>query len=162
MLYQLIDQFHEANTAWAITGDEWSPKFLDMEATAPGFNRGGSEVWLWIKTVVAADFTTGDESYQFELRTSGTNDATNLNGTIRDLIMTGIMLGNDARLATAGKWILRVGLPMEAALRYWQLYCDTAGNTPIISVKAGLAPTRSAIPSDKAIQVLETNVGNPS
>lgn len=159
MLFQEIGQFHSGTTPWAITGDEWSPCFIDTEVAAPKLTEN-DEIVLWIKTAVAADHTTGDEVYEFILRCSATNDATNLNGTIYNKLSTGIRDGDDVECATVGALIFRCSLPYAVNLRYWQLFCETgAGTSPSISVYAGLAH-RSAVATPQ-ITIPSSSVGFP-
>ena len=159
MLFEEIGQFHSGSTPWAITGDEWSPNIIDTEVTAPHLTNN-DEIVLWIKTAVAADHTSGDEVYEFILRCSATNDATNLDGTVYNKVSTGIRDGDDVELATAGNLIFRCSLPYNVNLRYWQLFCETgASSSPTLSVYAGLSH-RSAV-STPPITVPASNVGFP-
>jgi hypothetical protein len=162
MQVEQVWNFHDGDTAWAISGDEWSPMFIDLEITLPRFNRTG-EVWLWIMCAVAATYGDTDEYYQFIVKSSATNDATNLNGTIYEHIMTPNYVGNDTRVATArSRPFFACCLPGDALQRYIQLYCEVTGTTPTISVYAGLAASKSAIPNIAYLQTVRTNVVAPS
>jgi len=67
-----------------------------------------------------------------------------------------VVAQNDARLATAGKYVLRCGLPYEADQRYLDILAVLSG-TATITYEARIAEA----PSDKHTQVMASNVGNP-
>ncbi len=165
MLLESVWNFHDddTNAVWAITGDEYSPQFIDTELTSPRFNRTG-EVWLWIQCAVAADYTHANESYQFILRSGSGNDATNLNAGIVDHVLTPNYAGNDTRIATArSRAFFATALPADTLGRYIQLYCDVDANgSSSISVYAGLASCRSAVPTPKYLETILTNVTAPT
>ena len=111
----------------------------------------GSHVWLVIKTTVAADYTTGDETYQFVLRTGTGTNGTDINAGTQDLLLTEDMDGDDTRLDVAGDWIIRVAIPIDLRQRYLQVFKNFGGTTPTISVSASISP--SLPPSDVNRQV---------
>lgn len=171
MLLEQVWNFHDGVTAWAITGDEWSPMFIDLELTLPRFNRTG-EVWLWIMSAVGTEaglYANNDEHYQFIVRSGSGNDATNLNAGIVDHLCTpnyahtGAGAGDD-RLVAAKRPFFATALPGDALGRYLQLYCDTTGTvgSSNLEVYAGLALTKSAIPNISYLQTMVTNVTKPT
>jgi len=173
MLLESVWQFHDddSNAVWAITGDEWSPMFIDTELASPRFNRTG-EVWLWIQVAVGTQallYGDNDEYYQFKLKSGTTNDGTNLTGTIIEHVCTPLYSKTgagtgDTRLVAARRPMFAAALSGDAFGRYIQLYCDTTGTVgnSDLSVRAGLAPSKSAIPNIEYLQTLVTNVTAPT
>lgn len=131
--------------------DTYAGYCIDM-VSAVGEHGSASEIWMVLSTNVAADYTTGDEYYQFILRGGTGTDGTDINAGNVDLLLTADMAGDDTRLATAGAYILRCTLPYEAgAYRYLQLYYNQTGTTPSITIDFSLSPSRP--PSDRNKQV---------
>ena len=131
---------------------------LDL-ARATGYLGNAPDVWLVISTNVAADYTTENETYELQLRKGTGTDGTDINAGAVIVLSTGAMNGNDARLATAGKYVLRCSLPFEANLRYLQLYYAQTGTTPTWTIDASLSPTKP--PTDDNIQVTQSPVAVP-
>jgi hypothetical protein len=174
MLIEQVWNFHDGTTAWAITGDEWSPMFIDLEITTGRFARTG-EVWLWIQASVGTQallYGDNDEYYRFILKSSATNDDTNLDGTIKEHIATPLYSKTgagtgDTRLVAGRRPFFATAIPPEDLLRYIQLYCDTTGTcgNSDLQVYAGLAPSKSAIPNIAYLQTARpsyTNVVAPT
>ena len=121
---------------------------------------GARELFLTISTNVAADYTTGNETYQFQLRTGTGSDGTDINAGAKTILETPAIDGDDGRVDTAGDFILRCTVPYEASgQRYWQLYYAQAGTTPTITIDASITPW--APRTDYNIQVESSNVGLP-
>lgn len=121
---------------------------LDLQTA---YSRPGSGLGLWlvIKTTVAAGGTTG--TFQFILRNGSATDGTDISGgNQRDVLMTGAIAQADARVATAGKYIIRIPLPKEIIYRYLQVWKTFGGTLPTISVSISISPTEP--PSDENIQ----------
>jgi hypothetical protein len=173
MLLEAVWNFHddETNAVWAITGDEWSPMFIDTELTSPRFNRTG-EVWLWIMVSVGTQallYGDNDEYYQFKLKSGTTNDGTNLTGTIVEHVCTPLYSktgagAGDVRLVASRRPMFQCALATDAFGRYIQLYCDTTGTVgnSDLAVYAGLASSKSAIPNSLYNQTVVTNVVAPT
>jgi len=98
----------------------------------------GGKIWLVIKTTVAADFTSGNETYQFIVRTGTGTDGTDINAGVLDVAETDSMDGDDVRLDVAGDYIWRIQLPIDIKQRYIQLFKCFGGTTPTISISASL------------------------
>ena len=98
----------------------------------------------------------GSGNINFILRKSATQSGGAINGTIVQILATPVVAQNDARLATAGAFVIRVGLPYEADLRYLDVLAVLSGSATI-TYEARIAEA----PSDKHTQVIESNVGNP-
>lgn len=153
----ILEQMGMLADAQAIAADGYVGYCIDL-ASAVG-DPGVSEVWLVGSTNVAADHTTGDEQYEFQVRVGTGTDGTDLNAGVITVLSTGTIEGDDARVATAGKFWLRCTLPYEANLRYLQLYCNVTGTTPTITVDFSLSPSKP--PSDDNRQVTNSPVGLP-
>lgn len=130
---------------------------LDM-ASAVG-DLGVIDVWLDLKTNVAADFATGDEYYQFGIVVGTGTDGTDINAGAITVIETPSIIGSDARLATAGAAILQCTLPYQANLRYLQLYYTQTGTSNAITIDFNISPTKPPSPYNR--QVIESPVGVP-
>ena len=135
------------------TGSTASSNIIDLGRTKPQIGVGQLPLVLEIRTVVAA---SGSGNINFILRKSATQSAGALNGTITQILATPVVAQNDARLATAGKYVLRVALPYEADQRYLDILAVLSG-TAKITYEARIAEA----PSDKHTQVMASNVGNP-
>ena len=141
-------------TGDAVTaGSTASSNIIDLGRTKPQIGVGQLPLVLEIRTVVAA---SGSGNINFILRKSATQSAGALNGTITQILATPVVAQNDARLATAGKYVLRCGLPYEADQRYLDILAVLDG-TARITYEARIAEA----PSDKHTQVMASNVGNP-
>lgn len=133
---------------------------IDM-VSAVGELGAGQQVWIALSTNVAASYADTDETYEFEIRTgTGVDGSDDINAGILTIIGTGAMDGDNARIATAGAYILRCTLPYEASgQRYLQLYYAQTGTTNTITVDFSLSP--SPPPSDRNMQVELSPVGVP-
>jgi len=126
---------------------------------ATGYLGNAPDVWVVLSTNVAADYTTENETYEIQLRTGTGTDGTDINAGARIVLSTGAMAGDDARLATAGKYVLRCSLPFEANLRYLQAYYLQVGTTNTWTIDLSISPTKP--PTDDNIQVTNSPVGVP-
>ncbi len=153
--------------AQAISAAAYSTNFIDLGLTPSvkfknQIGVGQHSPYLCIRTAVAPTGTA--DSLSIELRMSDTNDATNLNGTVKVVFMplalaTGAeVVQTDARLATAGAWIYRAPLPYETTLRYLQLYYNNTTTVGVFTIDAWL---EDGPPSDRGIQRLSSPVSNP-
>lgn len=116
------------SSAQAITASARSSNVLDLGAARDIGN--GRPMAVLIHTDVAADFTTGDETYDFTIQT----DTDVAFGTAVDLITH--------RLVAAERAInklIEIPVPAGATVsRYLCLYATLAGTTPSITFSAWL------------------------
>jgi len=131
---------------------------LDL-ARATGYLGNAPDVWVVISTNVAASYADADETYEIQLRCGTDTDDTDIDTGDKIILSTTALNGDDARLATAGKYILRCSLPYEANLRYLQFYYAQTGTTNTLTIDASISPTKP--PTDDNIQVTSSNVGVP-
>lgn len=149
-----VAQYFTAKTGDAVTaGSTASSNIVDLGRTKPQIGVGQLPLVLEIRTVVAGG---GSGNINFILRKSATESAGALSGTITQILATPVVAQNDARLATAGKYVLRVPLPYEADQQYLDVLAVLSGSATITYL-ARLAEA----PSDKHTQVMASNVGNP-
>jgi len=149
-----VAQYFTAKTGDAVTaGSTASSNIIDLGRTKPQIGVGQLPLVLEIRTVVAAG---GSGNINFILRKSATQTAGALSGTITQILATPVVAQNEARLATAGKYVLRVPLPYEADQRYLDILAVLSGSATI-TYEARIAEA----PSDKHTQVMASNVGNP-
>lgn len=149
-----VAQYFTAKTGDAVTaGSKASSNIINLGRTKPQIGVGQLPLVLEIRTVVAAG---GSGNINFILRKSATESAGALSGTITQILATPVVAQNDARLATAGKYVLRVPLPYEADQQYLDVLAVLSGSATITYL-ARLAEA----PSDKHTQVMASNVGNP-
>jgi len=149
-----VAQYFTAKKGDTVTaGSTASSNIIDLGRTKPQIGVGQLPLVLEIRTVVAA---SGSGNINFILRKSATQSAGALNGTITQILATPVVAQNDARLATAGKYVLRVPLPYEADQRYLDILA-VLSDTAKITYEARIAEA----PSDKHTQVMASNVGNP-
>ena len=153
----ILEQLGMLADAQAISGDGYVGYCIDL-VSAVG-DPGVSMVWLNLTTNVAADHTTGDEKYNFQIRCGTGTDDTDLNAGVITIIETGDIDGDDARVASAGAAILQCTLPYQANLQYLELYCDVTGTTPTITVDFSLSPSKPRSPYNR--QVTTSPVGVP-
>lgn len=149
-----VAQYFTAKTGDAVTaGSTASSQIIDLGRTKPQIGVGQLPLVLEIRTVVPGG---GSGNINFILRKSATQTAGALSGTITQILATPVVAQNDARLATAGKYVLRVALPYEADQQYLDVLAVLSGSATITYL-ARLAEA----PSDKHTQVMASNVGNP-
>lgn len=134
-------------------GSTASSNIINLGRTKPQIGVGQLPLTLDIRTVVAAG---GSGNINFILRKSATQSGGALSGTITQILATPVVAQDDARLATAGKHVLRVALPYEADKQYLDILAVLTGSATI-TYEARIAET----PSDKHTQLMESNVGNP-
>ena len=153
----ILHYFTARDTGDAVTaGSTASSNIVDTGRTGdaiPQIGVGQLPLTLVIRTVVAGG---GSGNINFILRKSATQSGGAINGTIVQILATPVVAQNDARLATAGAFVIRVGLPYEADLRYLDVLAVLSGSATI-TYEARIAEA----PSDKHTQVIESNVGNP-
>lgn len=120
--------------AQAVTADAASTNLVDLGVARNLFD--GEPLVVVLIVDVAADFTTGDETYEFEIQTD--DNASFSSAT--DLIAHAIL----ATALTAGSKHF-IPIPVGAAVeRYIRVRYDVGGTTPTITVTAFLAPLSMA------------------
>ncbi len=166
--YETLGIFHTAATL-ITAGGEYSENFIDLGVTVPKIGVGQHSPYLCIRTAVVPTALT--DTLSIELRASATNDGTDLNGTVKTIMMpladfggdgsAGVneVLASDARLATAGAWVYRGQLPYEVDLRYIQLYFNQATHAGNISLDAWLSDGPAS--TFRGSQVINSDVGQP-
>jgi hypothetical protein len=132
-----IDALLLLSDAQAVTADAVSTNTIDCSAVSPARDIGtGEPLEVVFQVDVAADFTTGDETYAFEVISSA---AANL-GTPTVLARRAIA----AALLTAGS-IHRLQVPPGSMVqRYLGANYDVGGTTPTITVTAFVQPSAMA------------------
>lgn len=110
---------------------------LDLASAYADIGVAG-KAWLVVKCTVAADYSTGNETYQFVLRSGTGTDGTDINAGVLDLAETEDMNGDDVRVDVAGDWIWRIAIPIDLKQRYIQLFKNLGGTSPTISISASL------------------------
>lgn len=133
----ILDALLRVSDAQAITVDAVSTNTIDLgNPTVKNRIGDGEPVGFLISVDVAADFTTGDETYAIEIITSA---AANLSApTVR-----GRFVFTAAELAAGALFFL----PMQGGfprLRYLGLNYDTGGTTPTVTITADLIPQKFA------------------
>ena len=150
----IVHYFTAQATGDAVTaGSTASSNIINTGRTKPQIGVGELPLTLIIRTVVAGG---GSGNINFILRKSATQSGGALNGTVTQILATPVVAQDDARLATAGKYVLRVGVPYEADQQYLDVLAVLTG-TATITYEAVIAEA----PSDKHTQVMTSNVGNP-
>ena len=150
----ILHYFTARDTGDAVTaGSTASSNIINLGRAKPQVGVGQLPLTLIIRTVVAAG---GSGNINFILRKSATQSGGALNGTVTQIVATPVVAQSEARLATAGKYVIRVGLPYEADQQYLDVYAVVTGSGTI-TYEAVIAEA----PSDKHTQVIESNVGQP-
>jgi hypothetical protein len=157
----ILEQLGKLVDAEALTGsDTYVGYCIDLVSAVTEFGISG-DVWVVLSANVAADYTTGDETYEFQIRGgTGVDGSDDINAGVVVIESTSALNGNDVRLATAGMYIWRHTLDHYASkFQYLQLYYAQTGTTPTITVDFSLSPSRP--PSDRNMQVELSPVGLP-
>jgi hypothetical protein len=125
-----LDAQLQFSAAQAITADAASTNVIDLGAVRQiGV---GEAMSILICVIVAADSTTGDETYSFELQTDD-NSSFSSATTLSDTVLA-------ASVLTIGS-VHAIPLPRTGLERYIRLNYDVGGTTPTITVSAWLQPT---------------------
>jgi hypothetical protein len=150
-----INQYFTARTTGdAVTaGSTASSNIINLGRTKPQIGVGSLPLTLIIRTVVAG---SGSGNINFILRKSATQSGGALNGTITQVLATPVIAQSEARLATAGNFVIRVPLPYEVDQQYLDILAVCSGSAAI-TYEAVIAEA----PSDMRTQVLVSNVGQP-
>lgn len=135
-----LDAQNLFSDAQAVTADATSTNVIDLKASSS--NLGDGEPLAVLITVdVAADATTGDETYEFEVHTDGVAAMSSSTELVARTIA--------ASALTAGSQHV-IPIPPGAAFeQFLALKYDVSGTTPTITVTAALLPL-SMIQKQKA------------
>ena len=123
----LVDARLECSSAQALTASADSTNVIDLTGTALQVG-AGRPLYMHFNVTVAADFTTGDETYSFGVATGA---ATSL-GTVlasRAIVATTLVAGYNFSIA----------VPSTGVLRYIGAEYVLAGTSPTITVDAYLS-----------------------
>jgi hypothetical protein len=123
----LVDARLECSSAQALTASADSTNVIDLTGTALQVG-AGQPLYMHFNVTVAADFTTGDETYSFGVATGA---ATSL-GTV--LASRAIVAGT----LVAG-YNFSIAVPNTGVLRYIGAEYVLAGTSPTITVDAYLS-----------------------
>lgn len=131
-----VDALTRVWNAAALTTDAASTSSYDTGQTGGNDVSTGEPLSACITVGVAADHTTGDETYQFNLIQSATADL-----ATPDILATIPFTAAQYALLAAGA-IISVPIPLGVITkRYIGLYLDSGGTTPTITVTAWFTPT---------------------
>lgn len=124
--------------AAALSTDAASTNTYDTGAAGNDISAGES-LCAVLSVDVAADITTGDETYKFQVIQSASSNL----GTPTVLVEVPFTAAQvTAGLLAAGKIIIIPIPPGSITQRYLGLYFDGGGTTPTITVTAFIAPQR--------------------
>lgn len=125
-----IDAQHRFSDAQAVTADAASTNLIDLGVARNLFD--GEPLAVMLTVDVAADGTTTDETYEFQIETDDNSSFS----SATDLIAHSI---GYAALTAGSKHILPI--PVGAAVeRYLRVYYNVGGTSPSITVTADLLP----------------------
>ncbi len=139
----LIDQLLLLSDAQAFTATGVSTNTIDLSNVTPKLQIGtGEPMGLMVQIDVAADFTTGDETYSFEAIQSAAAALTTPTILAREAyIATGALIST---LLVAG-YLMYLPIPMGMPLqRYLGFNLTAGGTTPTITLTSWLTPLRFA------------------
>lgn len=135
------DALLEFSVVQALTATATSTNVIDT-SIADGFGTG-EPMAIQINVIVAADSTTGNETYEFQLQTGSTDTPTS--------VIAKVGFGGSNELAetvlTAGYIVTLPIPPGTTPDRYLRVNYVLGGTTPTISVSASVKPV-SMIPNN--------------
>jgi hypothetical protein len=126
----ILDYHLRFSNAQAVTADARSDNTIDLGVARKVFV--GQALAILLIVTVAADFTTTDETYEFQLRT---DDNTSFSSPTT--LYTHAILAS--ALTAGSKHVLNPG-SLAAAERYLELYYNVGGTTPTMTLSAFLCP----------------------
>lgn len=138
----IFDAYLRVSNAQALTASADSTNTIDMGVDAA--HAEGEHIAFAVTTDVAADVTTGDETYTVVVYGADSSDFSD-----QVAIETHELQGSE--LLAGG--IARIGLDSHDAKRYYKLRYNLAGTTPSITVTAhltlgsGVSPVPHAYPN---------------
>lgn len=126
-----LDALLLVSDAQAVTADAYSTNTIDLGNVTPKRQIGtGEPMGFGLSVDVAADFTTGDETYSFLVVQSANADLSS-----HDVLATYTFTA--AQLAAGALWFLPIP-EATPTKRYIGLRYDVGGTTPTITVTAWL------------------------
>lgn len=127
----LIDAQCLFSESQAITADANSTNYMDLGTQARNLFDGEPMAVVLIVDV-AADHTTGDEVYEFQIQTDDNTSFSSATALVTKTILY-------SALTAGAKHVLPI--PVGSTLeRYLQVYYNVGGTTPTITVTAFLQP----------------------
>jgi len=130
-----IDALLLLSDAQAVTADAASTNTIDLGGTNKLIG-DGEPLAVLFSIDVGGDFTTGDETYEFQIIQSASANLSTPDILARRAISA-------ASLGLAAGTQVSVGLPMATPTkRYLGAYYDVGGTTPTITVTAALVPSK--------------------
>ncbi len=124
------DAFLLVSDSQAVTATAFSTNTIDLSNVTPARDLSqGEQLGFGINVEVAADFTTGDETYRFDIVQSA-----NANLSSPDVLAS--VTRTAAQLTVGTLLFLPLGAPITK--RYIGLQYTTGGTTPTITVSAWL------------------------
>lgn len=121
------------SNAQAFSSDAGSTNVINLLKTGRRL-ANGTPLAVVIQVTVAADFTTGDELYEFEVQT----DDDEAFGSATELVARSIVAGS---LTLAS--LHTIPLPVELVFeKFMRIRIDVSGTTPSVTISAWLAPIR--------------------
>jgi hypothetical protein len=128
-----LDALLLLSDAQAVTADAYSTNTIDLGGSSPARGIGAGEPMAVVVTVdVAADATTGDETYSFLLVQSANADLS-AHDTLSTITVAAANL-------TAGQKVVIPVPPGSVTKRYVGVRYDVGGTTPSITCTAFLQP----------------------
>lgn len=131
----ILDALLLVSDAQAITADAVSTNTIDLGSSSPAREIGSGEPMGFLVTVDSAgDFTTGDETYAFEVISSA---AANLSSptVLNRRVLTAAQLALGAIFFMP----LPAGTPSQ---RYLGMNYDVGGTSPLLTVTSALVPAK--------------------
>ena len=124
----IIDSLLELSSAQAITADAASTNVIDLKGANLQIG-AGKPLWMMFSVGVAADFTTGDETYQFNVETDDNSGFSSKVILVSRAILAATLIAG---------YQFRLAIPVENVERYIRAFYDVAGTTPTITMDAWL------------------------
>lgn len=122
------------SSAVALTADAGSTNIYDLGVAGRDIG-AGRPMSIYIHTTVAADFTSTNETYQFDLRT---DDNTSMSSPT--ILFSSAILYSALTANSINEIVIPAGLTYE---RYIDVGFDGGGTTPTVTVSIFIAPTGS-------------------
>lgn len=127
-----LDAMLRFSNKQVVTADARSTDTLDLTAIGGVKTFVGQPFVILILIDTAADFTTGDETYSFQLRTDDNTSFSSPTTLYTQAILASSLTGNAKVIIPA---------PVQASVeQYLELYYDVGGTTPSMTVTAFLCP----------------------
>lgn len=132
----ILDVQNQASDTQAVTADAVSTNAIDLgNPTVKNEIGGGEPMAMVIGIDVAADFTTGDETYVFELIQSA-----NANLSSPDILASRAIVAGSL---TVGSYHV-IGVPPKSVTkRYLGMNYNTGGTSPSVTVSTWLVPQKN-------------------